>query len=265
MTQRKQAEEAVRQARDDLARANVELERKVQERTAKLREMVDELEHFSYTITHDMRAPLRAMFGFAELMEQSGADLSKEHKEFLDHIKTSARRMDSLITDALSYSKAVQQELILTPIDAAALLRGMISSYPAFQPPQARIEIDGELPQVLANEAGLTQCFSNLLNNAVKFVRPGQVPQVRIWAEGVAKGSPFALVRIWFEDNGIGIPEQLQGHLFQMFQRASRAYEGTGIGLALVRKVTERMGGRVGAESKPGQGSRFWVELKAAQ
>ena len=153
-------------------------------------------------------------------------------------------------------------------MDAAALLRGIIQAYPNLKPPGARIQIEGEIPPVCGNEAGLTQCFSNLLGNAVKFVQPGTVPEVRIWAEqrspaaGASETPASApIVRIWFEDNGIGIPSQAQGHLFQMFQRATTEFEGSGIGLALVKKVVQRMGGSVGVESEEGRGSRFWIEL----
>jgi signal transduction histidine kinase len=177
--------------------------------------------------------------------------------------------MDALITDALSYSRAVRQELHLGPTDPGAILRGMLDSYPEFQPTKARIELVGEIPRVMANEAGLTQCFSNLLGNAVKFVEPGQTPEVRIWAEVLADGQQAhgqggRWVRIWFEDKGIGIAKQAQRRVFDMFSRASKDYEGTGIGLALVRKVTQRMGGRAGLESEEGKGSRFWLELRAA-
>jgi signal transduction histidine kinase len=247
--------------REQMARTNARLDRLVQDRTAKLQEMVEELEHFSYTITHDMRAPLRAMQGFAALLEAECNDLpNAQCLDFLRRITTSASRMDRLIVDALSYSKAVRQEMTLTPVDPEKLLRGMIESYPGFQTPQARIELEGSLPLILANEAGLTQCFSNLLNNAVKFVPPGRQPRVRVTAERSERR-----VRLWFEDNGIGIPPEMVPRLFSMFQRASKEYEGTGIGLALVRKVTERMGGKIGVESTPGNGSRFWLELNAAQ
>jgi signal transduction histidine kinase len=147
---------------------------------------------------------------------------------------------------------------------------------------------------VLGNKAGMTQCFSNLLGNAVKFVRPGQIPEVRVWAESLPdpkstlqrepaghatratqhEAAPDALdpqpsplnhlVRIWFEDKGIGIEKEYHDKIWQMFQQLDKSYEGTGIGLALVRKVVDRMGGEVGVESEPGQGSRFWVELKPA-
>ncbi|HEU5123681.1 MAG TPA: GAF domain-containing sensor histidine kinase [Verrucomicrobiae bacterium] len=249
----------VRQLNEQLAQSNSNLEKLVAERTGRLQELVGELEHFSYSITHDMRAPLRAMQGFAEMLARPEPGGSEQDRTiYLERIMTAAARMDRLITDALSYSRAVRQDLVLEPVDAKKLLKGMIESYPEFQLPSARIEVAEEVPPVLANEAGLTQCFSNLLNNAVKFVEPGQQPQVRVRCD-----RRDGMVRLWFEDNGIGISQEMTPRLFGMFQRGSRKYEGTGIGLALVRKVTERMGGRVGVESATGKGSRFWIELKA--
>jgi PAS domain S-box-containing protein len=235
-------------------------EKALRESNEKLRELVGELEHFSYTITHDMRAPLRAMQGFGDiLMDECGECLHGERRDFIRRIVESAARMDSLITDALDYSKIVRQELELTPVNATALLRGMVGSYPQFQPPKAEVRVEGYIPLLLANKAGLTQCFSNLLGNAVKFAHPDRPPKVRVWAEPREDS-----VRLWFEDNGIGIAKEHHHRIFLMFQRLSRSYEGTGIGLALVRKTVERMKGRVGLESEPGQGSRFWIELKRA-
>lgn len=260
VTERKRAEEALQEAQGKLREYANNLEATVQQRTAELQKTVNELEHFSYSITHDMRAPLRAMHSFSSLLLDDFAQtLPSPARDFLKRIAVSADRMDHLITDALDYSKAVREELKLVPVDAEKLLCGMIASYPAFQPPAARIGIVGELPGVLANHAGLTQCFSNLLDNAVKFIEPGRQPQVRVWAE--KRG---AMVRLWFEDNGIGIPPEMHERIFGMFQRLSRDYEGTGIGLALVRKVMERMGGSVGVESEAGGGSRFWLELRPA-
>jgi signal transduction histidine kinase len=126
---------------------------------------------------------------------------------------------------------------------------------------------------MLGNEAALTQCFSNLLGNALKFVAPGTRPQVRVWAERV--GGPKAetqdsqpaipsTVRLSFADNGIGIPKDAHERIFKMFQRLDKSYDGTGVGLTVVRKAVEKMGGKVGLESEPGRGSRFWIELKTA-
>jgi two-component system CheB/CheR fusion protein len=249
-----------REAREVLAQSKEDLERLVGERTAKLAELVGELEHFSYSITHDMRAPLRGMRGFAEMMVEACAGCQEhERKDLLQRIVKSANRMDLLITDALSYSKAVKQDLAVGPVDAGALLRGILDSYPELQPSKARIEIHGEIPRVVANEAGLTQCFSNLLDNAVKFVKQGELPRVDIRAE-----PREGWVRLWFEDSGIGIPKEMLARVFDMFSRGHQSYEGTGIGLALVRKVMDSMGGKAGVESSEGQGSRFWLDLRPA-
>lgn len=249
-----------RRLKQELKESNQRLEGLVKERTSELQELVNELEHFSYTITHDLRAPLRAMHGFAGLLSEECMDtLNEQCREYLRRITTAAGRMDRLIMDALSYSKVVRHEMPMEAVDISRLLEGMIESYPMFQPPKADVKIVGELPAVLGNEAGLTQCFSNLLGNAVKFMPPGRMPVVRVSSERHG-----ARVRIWCEDNGIGIPPAMQARVFVMFQRLSKDYEGTGIGLALVKKVVERMGGAVGVESEPGKGSRFWIELLAA-
>lgn len=252
ISERKHAEEM-------LTRSKEQLEQLVQERTAKLQDTVAELEHFSYTITHDMRAPLRVMRGLGTLLMKNAATClkSKGCLDYLTRIVDSAARMDKLITDALQYSGVLRQHLELAPVDADALLRGMLQSYPEFQSPLAEIRVEGRLPIVLGNEAALTQVFSNFLSNAVKFVRPGQKPEVHIWAEPVAGFSRF-----WFEDQGIGIEKEYQDKIWQMFHQLNKGIEGTGIGLALVRKAAERMGGKVGVDSEPGHGSRFWIELK---
>src|SRR4030095_14439674 len=126
-------------------------------------------------------------------------------------------------------------------------------------PPNASVRIEGQFPLVQANEAGLTQCVSNLLGNAVKFVAPGVIPEVRVWAESGA-----GRVRLLLQDNRNGLSEGGQRGLFRIFQRRGADYEGTGVGLAIVKKAAERMGGRVGFESELGRGSTFWVELAEA-
>jgi len=259
-TEQKQAAEALHESHEKLAGHAFQLEQLVQQRTARLNELVGDLEAFSYSIVHDMRAPLRAMQSFASLLAEECGNVSPTADDYIRRIQTAAERMDRLIQDGLNYSRLMRAELPLVPMDVAVLLRGMIETYPAFQPPQAQIELEGNFPLVRANEAGLTQCVSNLLGNAVKFVAPGVTPQVRIWAE-----SRQDKVRLYFRDNGIGIEKSAQEKIFQIFYRLQNKYEGTGIGLAIVRKAAERMGGTVGLESEPGQGSTFWLELQAAQ
>jgi len=238
------------------------LERMVGERTARLRETVGELEAFSYSIAHDMRAPLRAMQGFSNLLQEEYGSKLGDGKEYLRRIAASANRLDALIQDVLNYSKIIRSNLPLGRTDLAKFIREIIESYPNLHPPRVDIQVDEPMPMVLANSAALTQVVSNLLGNAVKFVGPGVKPKVRVWAER----RPGDMVRIWFEDNGIGIPTEVQGRIFMMFQRLNPPdqYEGTGIGLTIVRKAVDRMGGKVGLESEPGRGSRFWIELKEA-
>jgi signal transduction histidine kinase len=262
--ERKRAERALRDAQAKLEAHAEDLERVVASRTGKLRETIAELEHFSYAIVHDLRAPLRAMQGFTELIEENCAACDQAlAKDYLRRVKVASKRMDQLIADSLNYSKAVRLQLTLEPVDLFELLDGMLQTYPNLQPSEADIQVDSNLPNVLGNQAALTQCFSNLLDNAVKFAKPGAKPRVRIRAEALKPADPSrqSMVRLWVEDEGIGIPKQAQQRIFGLFQRASTDREGTGLGLAIVRKVVEQMGGRVGVESAEGQGSRFWVDL----
>jgi signal transduction histidine kinase len=150
--------------------------------------------------------------------------------------------------------------LELQPVSLDTLVRDIVSQYPEMQPPRAEITTRGELHNVVAHEPSLTQALSNLLSNAVKFVAPGVKPEVELYSEPQGKR-----LRLWVRDNGIGIRPEHRGRLFRMFERVhnGREYEGTGIGLAIVRKSVERMGGKVGMESN-GVGSKFWIELPAA-
>jgi signal transduction histidine kinase len=260
--QRRYAEQALRLAQEELSRHAENLEKQVAERTALLRETIGELEAFSYSISHDMRAPLRAMQSFALILDdECGAQINANGKEYIRRITSAAERMDRLIQDVLTYSRVARTDLTLESVDVAKLLQDILDSYPMFQSPAADIQVQGEFPLVLAAEAVLTQCISNLLGNAVKFVAPGIVPQVRIWAE---VGNDPSMVQLCFRDNGLGIPKEAHENIFGIFQRVSKSFEGTGIGLSIVKKGIERMGGRVGLDSTPGRGSLFWLELRAA-
>lgn len=267
--ERKRAELALQEAQAKLQRHAEELERTVARRTAKLQETIDELEHFSYAIVHDLRAPLRAMQGFAGLIEEEwGANGNSQiMKEYLRRIRAASNRMDQLITDALSYSKAAYGDFGLEPVDLHELVNDLVDTYPNLQRDRLELVLEERLPVVLGNGSALTQCLSNLLGNAVKFSKSGVKPRVRLWTEDCTLGPDLGAarpnrVRIWIEDNGIGIPKDSQRLIFGMFQRAHSEYEGTGIGLAIVRKVVQRMGGEVGVESEEGKGSRFWVILR---
>ena len=252
ITERKLSEQSLRQQKEDL-------EIEVQKRTAKLQETVGELEAFSYSITHDMRAPLRAMQGFAIALEEEAKNLTPECRDYLRRIINSANRMDQLIMDVLAYSRALRTDLQLHVVDFAAVARGLLENYPHFQSPDVEVRLEGSFRKILANEAALTQCISNFLHNAIKFVTPGQKPKIRIWPE-----TNGGHVRFWFEDNGIGIKPEFRERIWGLFQRLDKRYEGTGLGLSIVRKAAERMGGTVGVESEFGKGSLFWIELRAA-
>lgn len=257
--ERKRAEEALRDARDRLEAQAGELERRVADRTARLRETIGDLEAFSYSVAHDMRAPLRGMQGFARLLlDEHAAGLNAEARGYLERIASSAARMDMLIQDVLNYTRVLRTETPLGPVDLNRLVHHLNGTYPVWQAPAAQILIEGEFPSVLGHEGFLTQCISNLVSNGIKFVAPGMTPRLRIWAE--TRGPN---VLLWVEDNGIGIAPKDHDRIFRMFERLNPfgQYEGTGIGLTIVRKAAERMGGRVGFESELGKGSRFWLEL----
>lgn len=269
ITAHKEAEHALQAAQAKLQAHAAELERTVAQRTAKLQEAFAELEHFSYAITHDMRAPLRAMQGYAELLARHCAQCHHAlNREFFRRIQVATGRMDQLITDSLNYSKAVRHDFTLEPVDLHELLQGMLDTYPNLLPDQADIQLAADLPVVLGSQAALTQCFGNLLGNAVKFAQPGTKAQIRVRAEAARRGEGGtlkpALVKVWVEDNGIGISHAMQDRIFGLFERASTEHEGTGLGLAIVRKLVQRMGGEVGVQSEPGLGSRFWIDLRRA-
>jgi PAS domain S-box-containing protein len=281
ITKRKRTEDALRHAKEMLAHHAAEQELLVAERTATLRETVAELQAFSYSVSHDMRSPLRAMQGFAQfLLEDYSTKLDEQGIDYLQRIMRSALRLDRLIQDVLSFSSILHSTAVMEPVDLDRLIRDLIETYPNGH--KTEIQVQGKLPTVLGNEAFLTQCFSNLLSNAAKFVLPGTAPHIEVRAEdcirvsrethaetakpSMLSGLGNAIVRIWVEDNGIGISAENHDRIFGMFERINSAkeYQGTGIGLAIVRKAAERMGAQLGFESELGKGSRFWIELQKA-
>lgn len=255
------------QLRDDLRRHAQDLEARVEQRTRALQDVNAELNAFAYSVSHDLRAPLRSMQGFAEaLLEDYGSALDEMGQDYARRIVAASRRMDDLIQDLLAYSRLSRADVELQPVDLAAVVEGAATL--AVEQAAARalpalpcIDVEHPLPPVVGHAGVLGRILQNLVGNAVKFVEPGTVPHVRISAT-----SCNGLVRLAIQDNGIGVPAEYQERIFRVFERLHplEAYPGTGIGLAIVRKGAERLGGRCGVESTPGQGSRFWVELPAA-
>jgi signal transduction histidine kinase len=253
------SEASLREAQTKLRQHADDLEKTVAQRTAELRETVVQLESYSYSVSHDLRGPLRAIGGYAKVMiEDCGDQITPETKRYIDRILKACERMDNLIQDILSYSQITRAEMESSPVDLERLIKEIIEHYPDLRVLDGQIHLEKPLPTVLAPEALLSQCLSNLLNNAIKFTRDGVPVEVRVRAETHDKD-----LRIWIEDNGIGIEPKYHERIFDIFERipGEDRYEGTGIGLAIVRKAAERMGGKAGVESQPGKGSRFWIDL----
>jgi PAS domain S-box-containing protein len=263
ITARKQAEAALGEAQEQLRVHAEMLEETVKERTAKLEETIADLEQFSYSLSHDMRAPLRSMNSFSEfLLEEYGRHLDSTGSDYLRRIKSAASRMDELIRDVLTYSHVAKDNVKLTPVNLDRLATDIIQGYPQFAPDRASIEVTHPLLAVTATVPLLTLCLSNLLGNAVKFVAKGTTPAVKVWTEQCG-----SLVRFCVRDNGVGITPNAHEKLWQLFERGHHQseYPGTGIGLSIVKRAIERMGGHVGVESKLGEGSTFWFELPKAE
>ncbi len=282
------------QLREQLQRKAEELEQRVIERTAELQDANAELEAFAYSVSHDLRAPLRAMQGFSQVLLEDYADkIDSVGQEYAHRIVKSAQRMENLIQDLLAYSRVSRTEIKLQPINLVSIVNSvLIHLHDEFQARQAQVSVAETLLQieVIAHRTTLVQVLINLLMNAIKFVAPGVQPEIDIWAEErninlelksqenelKTETSKLAIsglsqktnkhqkwIRLWIKDNGIGIAEEHFERIFKVFERLHgiETYAGTGIGLAIVRKGIERMGGEIGVESKVNEGSCFWIEL----
>lgn len=261
-----------RAAERELERVNAQLEERVKQRTRELEEMNDQLNAFCYSVAHDLKAPLRSQAAFATILESDfGAQLGETGRLYARRIFDAAERQSRLVGDLLAHMSVSRAELPLEPVELKTILGEVRKDLVLEVQDRKAILETGPLDHVvLANSPSLHLVMLNLVANAMKFVDPDRQPRVRVWSETVTSqpnGSPSSpFVRFWVEDNGIGIPAEYHHKLFGVFQRLhnARNYTGTGMGLAIVKKAAERMGGRVGVESVVGQGSRFWVELPAA-
>lgn len=264
ITERKNAELALEEARAILAQHAAQLEDRVAQRTLELKQSLKDMETFCYTIAHDLSAPLRYMRSFSlALLEDYSGQLEETAKVYCERIHQSALRMEELIFDLLAFGRLSHRALPTTSVDLTEELEKVLAqSTLEIEARHAEIVLDKPLPKVSADAPVLDHVLQNLISNALKFVPPQRRPHVHIHAE-----IHDHLVRIWVEDNGIGIAPEYQQRIFNPFERlhSKEAYPGTGMGLAIVQRGIEKMGGHVGVESQVGKGSRFWVELLPVQ
>jgi signal transduction histidine kinase len=243
------------------------LEQRVTDRTTELKRAYDELEGFSYAVAHDLKAPLRAINGFAHLFEAELDDrLSDRARDYLFRIRNGALKMATLIDDLLSYSqidrRGLRRGLQSTVVRLETLVDDVVAHYAdEVQRRNVSLALDVEWMTLRLDAEGLSLALRNLFENALKYTRHCQQPRIEVRARKTDAG-----VQISITDNGIGFDMEYHDHIFKIFQRLHRdeQYPGTGIGLALVRKAIERMGGRVWAQSQAGAGSTFHVELPKA-
>ena len=260
VTDRVNAQRELAASQEQLRRYSDELEARVEARTRELTASNAELEAFSYSVSHDLRAPLRSMHGFAlALLEDYGAVLDQTGRDYAQRIIASSQRMEQLIEDLLAYGRLGRAELALAVVDLDALVSDVVQQLlPLIAERRATVKVNGRLPRVQGHAATLFSIFENLVTNALKFVADGVVPNLTISAE-----RHDGRVRVWVEDNGIGIAPEHFERIFKVFERlhGGEHYSGTGIGLAIVKRAVERLGGAVGVLSAPGEGSRFWIDL----
>jgi signal transduction histidine kinase len=242
---------------------NSEIEAEVKERTADLTTVNKQMETFCYSMSHDLKAPLRGIHSFSSiLVEDHGDALNDQAKEYVSRIQEAANKMNRLVNDLLEYSRVSRAKFVLTSVDMSNVTQQAIGLLTAeIQHQGASLQIAPDLGFVRGHEAALIQVMLNLIGNALRYVKPGVSPVLNIITE-----PRFNRVRISVQDRGIGIAPEFHQKIFQMFERVPTAntQDSTGVGLAIVAKAIERLGGAVGVESQIGEGSTFWFELPAA-
>lgn len=251
ITDRKEAEAALR-------KLNANLEEKVDERTRELLEANKSLETFSYSVSHDLRSPVRSVMGFASIINKKfGDEMNEEMKELFSYIEKSSQRMNVIIDDLLTLAKSGKDQLILTEVNTKSLFEKVWNNLFFASPTKATFEIT-ELPNVYADRSLLQQVVTNLLSNAIKYSSKTKTPRIRVGCHETKDATT-----IFVQDNGAGFDMKFYGRLFGAFQRlhGNEEFEGTGVGLTVIKRIIEKHGGEVWAEGKVNHGATFYFSL----
>jgi PAS domain S-box-containing protein len=262
VTERNRVEGEVKKYRDHLEDLVKERTESLKEYAERLKRSNDDLERFAYISSHDLQEPLRTMVAFTQLLERKyKGQMDSDADEYITYIINGGKRMQSLIQDLLEFSRVNTKGTELRPTDTTAVVDDTLSFFHMKSHENGATVTYDPLPPVMADPTQLRQVFSNLIGNGIKFRKPGAPPEIHISAE-----KQDGIVQFSVQDNGIGIEPQYYDRIFVIFQRlhGMDQYEGTGIGLAIVKRIIERHGGKIWVESEPGKGSTFCFTLPAA-
>jgi PAS domain S-box-containing protein len=245
---------------EELRNLNVQLESRIQDRTAKLEEANKELETFTYSVSHDLRAPLRGIDGYSNLLlEDYAAVLDNNGKKYLGNVRKAAQQMGTLIDDLLAYTRMERRELELASLDPREIIEALLAEFDGdIRARNAKVAVNVDCGAVRADRDALAMALRNLIGNALKFSQEAVQSTVEI-----GSGERPGYHQIWVRDNGIGFDMKYHNQIFTIFKRLERGekYPGTGVGLAIVKKSMERIGGTAWAESEPGKGAVFFLEI----